>query len=171
MKTSLLGMLFIARREAMVLVPYMDGTHVSVGFGRNNPQPVPTKITPQQAVRWLIEDIRDREEVVNRSLSKEVTQNEFDALLSAYYQGGSRNLHPLAQAINDDDDRSTAIEMFPLLNTNRAGEPKPGLTKRRLMEQAIFRDADYGQLLPLPMWEGDPRTTQPVDYWLTWSDL
>src|SRR5688572_23650590 len=138
MKTSLLGALFIAKREALVLVPYQDGTHVSIGFGRNNPQPVPERITPKQAVRWLLEDIQEREGAVRRSLSKPVTQNQFDALVSAYYQGGNRNLHPLAQAINDNEHLKTAIEMFPLLNTNKAGEPKPGLTKRRLLEQAVF---------------------------------
>lgn len=170
MRTSLLGVLFIARREALVLVPYQDGTHVSVGFGRNNPQPIPTRITPQQAVRWLIEDIRDREGIVNRFLSKSVTQNEFDALLSAYYQGGTRNLQPLADLINTGDVEGAA-ELFPTLDKNRAGEPKEGLRKRRYMEQAIFQNANYGQLLPLPMWEGNPHETKPVDYWLAWNDL
>lgn len=170
MKTSILGMLFIARREALVLVPYQDGTHVSVGFGRNNPQPVPERITAQQAVRWLMEDIRSREPIVNKTLKAEVTQNQFDALLSAYYQGGTRNLNPLAELINAGDSDGAA-ELFPSLDTNRAGESKPGLRKRRVLEQAIFRDADYGQLLPLPLWEGDPHSTKPVDYWLTWEDL
>jgi GH24 family phage-related lysozyme (muramidase) len=170
MRTSLLGVLFIARREALVLVPYPDGTHVSVGFGRNNPQPVPRRITPKQAVKWLVEDIRDREAVVNNSLTEIVKQNEFDALLSAYYQGGTRNLGPLALAINKGDKKG-AIELFPTLDKNRAGERKPGLHKRRLMEQAIFERGDYGQLLPLPLWEGDPKKTKPVDYWLTWEDF
>lgn len=170
LKTSILGVLFIARREALVLVPYQDGTHVSVGFGRNNPQPVPERITPRQAVEWLIEDIASREGVVNRSLKRPVTQNQFDALLSAYYQGGNRNLGPLAEAVNRDDIEG-ATELFPTLDTNRAGVSMPGLRKRRLLEQAIFRDADYGQLLPLPMWEGNPTQSKPVDYWLTWGHL
>src|SRR5687768_592041 len=105
MKTSLLGVLFIARREGLVLVPYQDGTHVSIGFGRNNPQPVPTRISPTQAMVWLLEDIQAREGAVNNSLKKVVLQNHFDALLSAYYQGGNRNLEPLADAVNKGDQQ------------------------------------------------------------------
>jgi GH24 family phage-related lysozyme (muramidase) len=99
MRTSREGIQFIAGREALVLVAYEDGEHpdgkprYSIGFGDNSAK-AGDKIAPDEAWKNLVANVRLREKVVNGTLTKPVTQHQFDAIMSAYYQG--RNQEPFA---------------------------------------------------------------------------
>lgn len=175
MKTSREGIQFIAGREALVLVAYEDGEHpdgkprYSIGFGDNSAK-AGDKIAPEEAWKNLVANVRLREKVVNGTLTKPVTQHQFDAVMSAYYQGGTRNLLPLAAAVNAGQANQIP-DILPALDTNRKGEHKPGLRLRREAEAKIARDGDYGALSPIPMWKGNPRKTARLEYYPTEDEL
>jgi GH24 family phage-related lysozyme (muramidase) len=174
MKTSRDGILFIAGREALVLVAYEDGENkdgtprYSIGFGDNSAKKG-DRITTAAAWEKLVKAVREREKIVNRHLTESVTQGQFDAIMSAYYQGGTRNLLPLAAAVNAGQ-AAQIPDILPSLDTNLKGEHKPGLRKRREAEAKIARDNDYGTLTPIPMWRGDPRKTARYEYAPTAAD-
>jgi lysozyme len=175
LKTSRDGIAFIAGREALVLLAYEDGQNpdgtprYSIGFGDNRAKEG-DKITPKQAWKDLVANIREREKIVNIRLTRPVTQGQYDAIMSAYYQGGTRNLAPLASAVNAGQ-ADQIPDILPVLDTNRAGEHKAGLKIRREAEAKMARDGDYGQLYPIKMWKGDPRKSKPVEYYLNETDL
>jgi lysozyme len=175
MKTSRDGIFKIAGFEALVLEAYHDGENddgsprYSLGFGSNDAK-AGDKIGPKAAWQKLVKNIRDREKIVNKHLKKPVTQQQYDAIMSAYYQGGTRNLLPLAAAVNAGE-ADKIPEILPLLNRNKKGEAKAGLTIRREAEAKIAKDGDYGQLFPIGMWKGNPRTTKRFEYYASGEDL
>ncbi len=169
MKASRDLLLFIAVWEVLVTVAYEDGTFKdtgkprwSKGFGDNSAREGET-ITPLQACKDLVANVRAREKVVQKVLKQPVTQHQYDAIMSAYYQGGTRNLLPLAAAVNAGQ-ADQIPDILPLLDTNREGEHKPGLKLRREAEARIARDGDYGPLSPLTMHKGNPRKTRRIEY-------
>jgi GH24 family phage-related lysozyme (muramidase) len=134
-KTSREGIQFIAGREALVLVAYEDGEfedgspRYSIGFGDNGARKG-DKIDPKTAWKHLVANVRVRENIVNKYLKKPVTQHQYDAIMSAFYQGGTRNLLPLVAAVNAGQ-ADQIPDILPALDTNRKGEHKPGLRLRR----------------------------------------
>jgi len=174
-KTSRNGILFIAGREALVLVAYEDGENpdgtprYSDGFG-NNDAKKGDRTTPKEAWKRLVENVRKREKIINAMLIEPVSQHQYDAIISAYYQGGTRNLLPLASAVNAGQ-ADQIPDILPMLDTNRKGEHKPGLKIRREAEARIAKDGDYGQLVPIKMWKGDPRKSKPMEYHPNPDDL
>jgi lysozyme len=175
MKTSRDGIFFIAGREALVLVAYEAGEHedgtprYSIGFGHSGAKKG-DKITPKEAWRLLLQDVRTRERIIKNILKKPVTQHQFDAIVSAYYQGGNRNLLPLASVVNAGQ-ADQIPEVLPLLDTNLKGEHIPGLKKRREAEAKIAKDSDYGVLFPIKMWRGNPRKTASAEYYAPGDDI
>jgi GH24 family phage-related lysozyme (muramidase) len=170
-KLSRLGLLFIARREGLVLTAYQDGEHHSVGFGHNDPALKPgDTISVRRAFELLKGDVRKREPNVVKALDRDVKPHEFDALFSLYYQGGSDGLQAVAEHINAGNMLKAADE-FLKWDTNAKGEHLRGLLKRRRAERDIFLNADYGELTPIPFWRGDPRKTERGEYIIQDDDL
>jgi len=171
MRTSRLGVLFIARREGLVLTAYQDGEHKSIGFGSNDPTlKEGDTITVKEAFQRLKADIEKREKSVEKALKVPLEQHEWDALFSLFYQGGSDGLKAVAGLINDGM-KLQAAEEFLNWDTNAAGEHKEGLMKRRRLERDLFLNANYGDIDPIPYWEGNPRTTAMKQYRVTDEDL
>lgn len=171
MRTSRQGLLFIARREGLVLSAYQDGEHMSIGFGSNDPKlREGDQITVKDAFTRLKKDVERREGAVERALKRPVTQEQWDAVFSLYYQGGSDGLMAVANHINNNEMK-LAAEEFLSWDTNAAGVHMPGLLKRRRLEQDIFLNGDYGDLNPIPYWVGDPRKTARDEYYVTEDDL
>ncbi len=167
------GILFIARREALVLVAYQDGPHKSIGFGHNNPALVDgDTITAKAAFELLKQDVAAREERVSSLLKQPVTQHQFDAIMSLHYQSGNRYM-PAMVALVNAKEFAVAASFFPLCNRNLAGDELEGLRKRRLLEQKVFLDADYGgdDLFNIPMWHGNPKETPRETYVVQPDDL
>jgi lysozyme len=170
-QTSRNGKLFIARREGLVLVAYPDGPHHSIGFGHNDPDLKPgDKITVKWAFNILADDLEAREKTLNKILRVPVTQAQFDALMSLMYQSGNRYIHDVVKLINAGDFVAAA-NLLPECDRNLAGEKLGGLRKRRDLEQKLFQTGDYGELNPIPFWEGNPRTTPRGEYHVTEDDL
>jgi GH24 family phage-related lysozyme (muramidase) len=177
MATSRNGLLFVGNREALVLTAYQDGKHCSVGFGSNSPAlRLGDTISVRDAFALLKRDIAEREKILNRAIKVSVSQQQWDALISFYYQNGQkpdgqgrRGFDHMAGLINAGKfDEAAAY--FPECDRNSAGEQKAGLRKRRLLEQAVFLRGDYGDLDPLPYWPGAP-VGPPKQYHLQPGDL
>lgn len=171
------GVLFIANREALVLSAYSDGKHASVGFGSNSPAlRIGDTITVRDAFELLKRDIAEREKILGRMLKVDLSQQQRDSLCSFYYQNGQkpdgqgqRGFDHMASLINAGKfDEAAAY--FPECDRNSAGEQKVGLRNRRLMEQKVFREGDYGQLDPIKFWPGAPKG-DPQFYHLQPGDL
>lgn len=161
LKVSDEGIIFIAQREACVLVAYKDGDWNSIGFGHNGQEVRDgMEITVEEAVDLLVRDIRIREPIVNGVLDRPVTQNEFDAIFSGYYQSGSDLLRDVAVYVNRGDPDET---MATLVGHNRSarGVFMFGLAKRRWLELQMFKNADYGDLSLIKVYRGNPKTTAP----------
>lgn len=175
---SLKGMTFTAIREALVTVAYQDGAHCSDGFGNNDPKLKPgDPITVEAAFAQLKLNVQARADVVNRMLDVDVTQNQFDALVDLYYQNGNKpdklgrpGFRTMMQLVNAGDF-DAAHDYFEELHFNSFGQPSDGLKKRRKLEQAVFKDADYGDLTSVLRWDGDPRKTKPTVYHFQPEDL
>lgn len=164
MRISRNGLLFIARREALVLSAYPDGPHMSVGFGHNSALLKPgDTITVKQAFDQLKLDMAEREADIAKALAPGVslTQQQFDALMSLHYQSGFRYLPAIMHFINQGHV-DLAMHLWPECDHNKAGEKLEGLHKRRLLELAVFTAGDYGELSPIPFWRGDPRDKRIV---------
>lgn len=160
------GKCFIARHEACVLVPYQDGAHLSQGYGHNDPalKPDSPAITFEQAWEWLDADLVPREKVILRWLKVPVEQHQLEALVSGYYQSGSK-MQRVVELINLDH-ADEAVALWLTFNRNQ-GKFSDGLAERRHQERRLFRKADYGdEAKPAPklkLWRGNPSTTAPEE--------
>jgi lysozyme len=117
----------------------------TIGYGttRINGRPVKAglKITTDEANQFLEEDLKVFEDVVNNSVSIEITQNQFDALVCFVYNVGSGNFKKstLLKLVNSGD-LSEAADQF--LRWNKAGgKVLSGLTRRRKAERELFLKA------------------------------
>jgi lysozyme len=171
MTTSRNGILFVANREAIVLVAYPDGPNYSIGCGHNSPAiKVGDRITVKDALALLKRDLAERETRLNRELKQPVTQPQFDALMSLHYNTGNRFVWDVVRLINNGT-LDEAAAFFATADRNLAGEHLAGLRKRRLLEQAIFVHGEYGPLDPILCWAGDPHATKPDLYRLQDGDI
>lgn len=170
------GLLFIARREALVLVAYPDGRNYAIGFGHNSSALRPTDIIEiSQAFATLKEDVSSREPQINHWLKVSVTQEQFDALLSLYYEYGIRkeddDVRSVIEFINAGDLVAAEAAMKACDTDSKTGRVILGLLVRREAEIQLFRDGDYGPIDTVQLWRGNPRTTKSEVYTVQKGDL
>jgi len=190
---SLLGAHFIARREAIVLVPYRDGMMIdpkdptrqdkverwSVGMGslaKHGGQTRP--ISVKQSFQQFHKAVRTREQAVLWALGLRiwfrspvpVLQQHVDAAFSLYYQGGSDGLKAVGALVRAGRMQEAADE-FLKWDMDAEGVRKKGLLARRELERTLFRAGDYGELNPVRLYRGDPKTTPFEEYIVTERDL
>lgn len=134
--------------------PATGGAPWTIGRGHTGSDVRPgLKITQAQSDALFSQDLAARENIIN-SLDLELTQGQFDALVSFVFNigpgkpgvkdglvylrtGGPSTLLRLLRAKN----YAGAAEQFPLWNKAN-GKPMAGLTRRRLAERALFLKAD-----------------------------
>jgi GH24 family phage-related lysozyme (muramidase) len=181
------GMLAACCREALVLVAYPDPTptQCSAGFGQQVPHMRPgDPVTIEWAFSTMKVSAAKRAAELSRRLKVSLEQHQFDALWSLYYQSGVRYMpikprlpgevhsdYPDILALINAGRLDEAADLWPACDANQAGEHMGGLRKRRLLEQAIWVHADYGDLSTIPMWRGNPRTTKRETYVVQPEDL
>lgn len=103
-----------------------------------------TEITAEEAEVLLVDDLLDVEaEVLQLVGPLNLSTPELDALVSFAYNEGATKLSQstLLRKLRFGD-KDGALEEFPRW-MYAGGKPAPGLLKRRIAEQAMFRDADY----------------------------
>jgi lysozyme len=145
MQTSEYGLHLIERFEGLRLSAYQDSVGVwTIGVGHTGPEVKPgLTISQEQAKDMLRVDVKEAERAVNTLITRMLTQNEFDALVSFTFNLGAGNLRKstLRRLLNAGDYQGAANEF---LKWDKAGgEELPGLTKRRFTERDLFLDEHY----------------------------
>lgn len=143
MKTGSQGISLIKQFEGCRLNAYPDpatgGAPWTIGYGHTGNDVRPRMVWTQvQADSALISDLAQCERAVSRLVKVNLTQNQFDALVSFVFNVGSGNLQSstLLRKLNSGDYRGAADE-FPRWN-KAAGKVMAGLTKRRAAERELF---------------------------------
>lgn len=159
---SIKGAKFICCREALVTRAYPDGEfddgtpRFSLAFGSQTPRVKEGEtITIEQAFPRLLADIASREPDVNRVLKIMLSQPQFDALFSLYYQAGWDELKAVADLFNDGTP-GLATRQFAEYYRDSKGRVKEGLARRRCKEIALAENGDYGDISRFPFYDGDP---------------
>jgi lysozyme len=143
MQTSANGLAFIRDHEGCELHAYPDpgsgGEPWTIGVGHTGGVKPGDTCTMEQAMQWLKEDVQEAEEAVNRLVKVELSQDQFDALVSLVFNIGGGNFakSTLLKKINALNFEGAADE-FPRWN-RAAGRVMAGLTKRRHAEQSLFQ--------------------------------
>lgn len=143
MNTSDAGIAAIKRREGLELKAYPDpgtgGAPWTIGYGHTGRDVKPgMEIDENTAEALLVGDLASREKAVGRLVSVDLTQGQFDALVSLVYNIGERNFatSTLLRKLNAGDYEGAADEF---LRWNRAaGRVMKGLALRREDERAQF---------------------------------
>lgn len=126
--------------EELRLVAYQDQKGVwTCGWGHTGPDVVEgTTCTPELAEIWFQDDTHKAVVGVDESLTTNVSQNQFDALVSLTFNVGvgAEEHSTLARLINARDFAGAAAQFPRWDHVN--GVENAGLKRRRLAEQALF---------------------------------
>ncbi len=155
--TSYSGICFIAKREALVMVAYPDGDNFSIGFGHNNPKLKAGDLLPgknradrvKEGFILLAKDLTSRENIINSLLTKEIAQYQFDALMSLFFNAGSKPLKEVVKDINDGFIKVASNRLMLYIKVkNKDGIylESEAIEKRRDKERTMFRTGDYGDI-------------------------
>ena len=139
---SAVGLLSIAKFEGFSEVVYqpLPGDVPTAGFGHADPRlKVGDRITSQQALTWLGEDVREAEDAVRRCVKVALTQGEFDAFVSFTYNVGATQFcnSTLVNRVNHRDYSGACGELTRWVYFK--GQPIRGLERRRLEELRMCR--------------------------------
>ena len=146
MKTSHSGIELIKKYEGFRSEPYLDAVGVpTIGYGATyypngkrvtmNDEP----ISIAYAEELLREMLRDFEEGVCRTITSELTQHQFDALVSISYNIGIRAFaqSTLAKRVNANPNNPDIRYQFSRWN-KAGGKVLAGLTRRRKEEANLY---------------------------------
>ena len=143
MKTSQRGIELIKKYEGFRTMPYKDIVgKLTVGYGHliiaGDGCVAGSPITIGQATSLLVEDLKEVENAINYAVKVQLTQNQFDALVSFVYNlgTGAFGSSTLLRLINDGkfEDASKQFVLW-----DHAGKVEvEGLKRRRLEETALF---------------------------------
>jgi len=139
-KTSEAGLDHIEQSEGVRYTAYLDTGGVwTIGVGHTGPEVVKgLRATDEQVRAWLEEDVLEAEDAVNRLVKVELTQNQFDMLVSFVFNVGEGQFKrsTLLRLLNQGDYEGAANELPKWKFDN--GKMIQGLLNRRLEEQKIF---------------------------------
>ncbi len=152
MKTSPQGIEFIAEWERFAPKPYRDAAGILTwGFGHaiKPGEAAPAKISRDDALSLLAQDVAEAEAAVKRGIRVPLEQHQFDALVSLAFNAGASAVNPtistLARKLNGGDYGGASTEFSRWSKATIGGVKKTlsGLLKRRLAEAAMFRLGIY----------------------------
>ena len=132
--------------EGDVLKVYPDpatrGAPWSAGYGHTGPDVHPgMPVNQDMAEVWLIHDLAKAEAIVNRVVTIDLTQHEFDALVDFVFNLGDRLTgSTLLRDLNAGLPRAAA-DQFQRFD-HAAGHVMAGLLRRRLAEADYFKAKD-----------------------------
>mgnify|MGYP004459084731 FL=1 len=134
MKTSSKGIALIKSFEGCRLQAYRDSVGVlTIGYGHTGDVKEGQVISRGFAEELLKADLTKFERNVTRYTPFEMSQNQFDALVSFAFNCGAGNLKKLVSGRNKDQVAKKILEY------NKAGgRVLAGLTRRRQAERALF---------------------------------
>ena len=139
MKTSDAGKQIIKQFEGVRLNAYLDSVNIpTIGVGHIKGVKMGDTITMEEADDLLSEDLHSAETAVNNAVKVDVTQNQFDAMVSLAFNIGNTAFtnSTLLRKLNARD-KAGAADQF--LVWNRAGgRVIQGLSNRRAAERRLF---------------------------------
>lgn len=137
------GLKLIADHEGLRLTAYQDSGGVwTIGYGHTATARKGMKITKEQALLLLDKDIRRFEECVEDSVSVNLTQAQFNALVSFAFNRGCNGFKrsDLLTLVNRGSYEEAAQKWLTTAVTVN-GKKLGGLVKRRKNEVAMFNAA------------------------------
>ena len=140
MKISNKGLNLIKDFEGLKLTSYLCPANVwTIGYGSTGPHVKEgMTITEQEAEDLLKEDVSKFEECVNQAVEVDLTQDEFDALVSFSFNVGCGAFmgSTLLRLLNAGNKQAAAQQ---LLRWDKAGgKVLAGLARRRAAERQVF---------------------------------
>lgn len=157
MKTSSNGRALIERYEGLILQSYDDANdHIvpeggtshgtlTIGYGHTSAAGAPKvvagmKITKEEADSILASDLIKVEADVTRLVKVQVTQNQYDALVSFHFNTGSLGKSTLLKVLNNGNYKAAADHFMDYTKGRINGKlvQMNGLIRRRKEEQALF---------------------------------
>lgn len=138
------GIDLICNFEGKRLTAYDDGVGVwTIGFG-TTVYPNGIKVmkgdtcTEAQAKTYMAHDLKKLEATVNKAVTVQLNQNQFDALVSLAYNIGTNafSKSTLVKKLNANDIRGAADQFDVWVNAG--GKRMQGLVNRRAKEKALF---------------------------------
>lgn len=146
------GIALITHYEGLCLRSYKDSVGIlTIGFGHTGEDVKENmSITTDQAMSLLYSDLKFFEGIINKNVTSEINQDQFDALVSIVY-----NIGPGAKGIKDgiitlkDGSKSSLLKDVNSSNFAKAasdflawnkagGKVLNGLTRRRTSESVLF---------------------------------
>jgi GH24 family phage-related lysozyme (muramidase) len=164
------GYIELMQREAIVLVPYLDdnpnteqlewsqGMGCQTNYRKTPPRPVQEDDEPidvATALAWLRRSVAEREDLLNKWLSVDVTRGQFDALHSLLYQRGTKAAREIIALFNADKP-NLAMCRFAHFPNGASGVDTEGHAMRRLMEICIAFREDYGEQTKVKIYDERP---------------
>lgn len=145
MNTSKAGLDLIKQFEGLRLKAYKCPADVwTIGYGHTSAAGNPAvksgmTITEAQANRILASDLGQYEDAINNSVKVDLTQNQFDALVSFVYNVGigAFQKSTLLKKLNAGQYDAVPGELMKW--TKGGGKELPGLVRRRRAEAALWR--------------------------------
>ena len=148
LKTSKRGLELIAKWEGLVLTPYRDiAGLLTVGYGHlikpGEKFDLGKPITRERALELLADDVKKCEDAIKQDIKVELSQNQFDALVSFGFNCGTgvyKN-SGVARAVNAGDFSSVParLEEWSKARVKGVMQVVPGLLARRKHEGQVFR--------------------------------
>lgn len=148
MKTSEKGIKMIAKFEGFKSCPYLDPVGIpTIGFGNTfypngiRVKMTDPKITRAQGLKMLKEVVKQFEGEINRVLCRELSQNQFDAIVSFTYNLGIGSLRrsTLLEKVNRNPCDPSIPDEFRKW-TYAKGKRLNGLIKRRDIEAELYAE-------------------------------
>jgi len=138
------GVDLICSFEGKRLAAYDDGVGVwTIGFGTTvYPNGIKVKkgdtCTEAQAKTYMAHDLKKFEAAVNKAVTVQLNQNQFDALVSLAYNigAGAFSQSTLVKKLNANDIRGAADQFDVWVNAG--GKRMQGLVNRRSKEKQLF---------------------------------
>lgn len=143
MKVSEKGIALIKQYEGCKLYAYRDSVGVlTIGYGHTKGVKAGQAITQQQADAFLREDLKSAENAINAT-GVELSQNQFDALVSWVFNLGATNFYKSTMYKYIKTKRSP-IEVCDqmVLWHNAGGKPLLGLKRRRVAEANMYMGSE-----------------------------
>jgi lysozyme len=153
------GFKLLTAFEGCELTAYDDGGGVwTIGYGHTGNDVFPgLTISQKKAEELLSRDLEKFESYVEDAVEVDLNDNQFSALVCFCFNVGPGGFggSTLLRLLNEGDYQGAANQ-FPVWNKVN-GEPWPGLTRRRLAEQALFLGTPTVRVLKLtdPMMQGE----------------
>lgn len=138
MKTSSTGINLIKNFEGFRSKAYKDAVGVwTIGYGHTKGVREGQTVTEEQAIDLLREDVQYVENAIN-SHNLKLRQNQFDSLVSLFFNVGTGHLKNFLPDLKSDPD-SIAVPERMKKYVYAGGKILPGLVRRREIEAEHYK--------------------------------